>query len=164
MQNATALFGIEVSQNREVSWDEFVEQYWKRQPGVFRAVGEPLFSMDGLFNAMLTAASVWHERDERFFSIWLDGNWTGETGAFLPVKEDGTIPYYVERILQKYETQDLTYTQSEIQRFAPDMWRSARAFVNPLVQRVGVSSDQVDIDTFVGEVSSDAKRGPYGSG
>ncbi|WP_433932738.1 hypothetical protein AB3662_01085 [Sorangium cellulosum] len=133
-------------------WDRFIETTWERRPAVLRMPeGRPLIEPPELLEAMRAAADDWRAGGRRTFSMWADGTLLRSYDAYLPLASDATLPGYLERVMASPGgMKEFAFSQNNLHLHHPAIWRKARAFVRGLIERVGVPTDGVDCDTFLG--------------
>lgn len=136
----------------EASWNVFVESFWEQRPGVFRSPSnDVLTSPDELFSIVQAATNGWDDNGERPFNIWIDGRGVSTDRQYYPISTDSSFGAYRQRLSSYSSSGEFTYSQNDLQVFNPHLWRRTAEYVAPLLKKIGIPSDGVELDTFFGQ-------------
>ena len=146
------------------SWDEFIRQYYERQPCIVNLAGfdgppfEEAQALDSIRVAFdRTHAHRLHSAKERRIhlnNISVDEPFIGMD--LLPRPEDN-FERFIERYFAKLGAEDLTIVLHNCHRYAPSIYAAARKFLQPLQKRVGIPSGLVGTDMFAGKYRTNPK-------
>ncbi|WP_029423553.1 hypothetical protein [Alicyclobacillus macrosporangiidus] len=132
-------------------WSGFLADFWEKKPAVLKGwLKEPIVSPDDLFEAMICAAHDWLDTGNRTFSMWINNQLVNEYSKFLPSESDKTLASYLDRITGIPVSREFTYAQNNMQVHSEKIWYRARSFIHGLISRIGIPTDEVDVDTFIG--------------
>lgn len=141
--------------SKEVTfWKDFHRNFYEQRPVVFSNFNNisSLFSMEELFFSMKKAQSSYEKYSDRKFSIWINNKLNVDINEVGIKEQDSNILEYIERIT-KFGN-NFTYSLNNIQEYDQELWIRVMNFIQEFIDIVGVPSDEVDIDTFLGKYNS----------
>ena len=132
-------------------WSSFKSQFWESKPVLLKSVfPEQLVTKPELFGAILSKPST--ASSDRFWVSKSGGRdyRLVDLGMFGPKSSDGCFDVFFERARRNLKGRQFGVNIHNLQTGAPALWFRFRDFLHGLIQRVGLPTQQWDIDTFFG--------------
>ena len=143
-------------------WDSFVERFWRTDQPVHLRFRQPPLELGtrDFFDVVVRASEEYRNVVAGgFLRMYVDGRMlVCGMDELLPAAADGDIEAYAERARAAVGGSEFTVILYSSQRFSHKIQREGRAFLAPLIERVGLPSGYADIDAFCGQYS----RTPFG--
>ncbi|PGM47115.1 cupin-like domain-containing protein [Bacillus thuringiensis] len=131
------------------SLEQFLEEYWEYSPIVVKKLfEEPIVNEEDIFNAMLLSGNDGNKR------LWINNKLINNVKSYLPFSEDKNIDNYIQRISGTSSQDEVTYSQVGMQNYMPIVWENIKGWVKRIISKVGLPTNTVDIDIFLGRYSS----------
>lgn len=135
-------------------WESFVATHWEKQPVLLKNVfSQPIVTKEEVFSSILSKPKS--AGSDRF---WVSQNSKGNAKSyrmvditmFGPKATDGGIDGFFERIRKNLGDREVGLNVHNLQLGSPELWFRFRDFIHGLIEKVGLPTQQWDIDTFLG--------------
>src|SRR5262245_29972037 len=131
----------------EAFWRELVDGHWQKKPGSFaQPSSTPFASPEDVFDALVGALErVRRGELERNLRPYVDGKLTRAADDIGPVKSDGSLSGYVERMRRTHDDKPFALVVNNAQVLHETIWRNTLAVVHEYRRRIGQPVGGADV-------------------
>lgn len=136
-------------------WSDFTSRYWNRTATCFRqTLLAPIASRSEMLQILKSAAAAYRSNGlPRLMEVYINGGkQTTDLSPYLVSEVESSLGEYYARINANSLIDEFTLSLYACQVYAPAraLWQRARAFLEGLYSRVGLTVAHADLDVFIG--------------
>lgn len=136
-------------------WENFVREYWKKQPGVFHSVHQPLIQTEEqIYEGLLDVSATLREGKVATIRFYIEhSSLQVNLLEYLPLPADGSLTNYLQRIRGKVDNRSFALVTNKFHLHQPNLWLCLRQIFYEFYLLVGIPEDTV-VAAFVGNYAT----------
>jgi ribosomal protein L16 Arg81 hydroxylase len=140
-------------------WKMFVDKYWKKHPAVFSNICQFSPQVERqVYEGLLNASNMFCDGIHAAIRFYIEhSSLRADLYKYLPLKADGSITEYIERIRHKVNHRDFALVVNNFQVHQPQLWLDLRRFFLEFYRIVGIPEDTL-FALFIGDYT----KTPFG--
>jgi 50S ribosomal protein L16 3-hydroxylase len=135
-------------------WKNFVKAYWEKRPvAIQQPFASPVATPTEIFEGLVTACDAYRSGERSFgLSFYIEhALLITDVGERLPVKKDGSIAGYAERVKHMIGRRRFGLVLEDFHVYHSEIWFRIRDFLSGLFQAVGNPGDRTTSAVFLGD-------------